>query len=115
MKELDRGVTLQKATGMYARSGKSVLVVVIKPREVYKVKDLIKKYAPVSLCLSGSRRRGGGRRLRYSHHGLRTPLKQRVFRDALKDYFLNSLDTSLMMLSSRLRFQAVPRVTLPTA
>jgi uncharacterized membrane-anchored protein YitT (DUF2179 family) len=46
MKVLDRGVTLQKGTGMYAQSDKSVLVVVVKPREVYKVKDLIKKYAP---------------------------------------------------------------------
>ncbi len=46
MKELNRGVTLQKGYGMYASSEKSVLVVVVRPREVYKVKDLIKKHAP---------------------------------------------------------------------
>ncbi len=50
MRELDRGVTLQKATGMYARGEKSVLVVVVKPREVYRVKDLIKKYAPTAFA-----------------------------------------------------------------
>ncbi len=46
MRELDRGVTLQKGTGMYGHGEKNVLVVVVKPREVYRVKDLIKKHAP---------------------------------------------------------------------
>jgi uncharacterized membrane-anchored protein YitT (DUF2179 family) len=50
MKELDRGVTLQKGTGMYAYKDKSILVVVVKPREVYKVKDLIKRLAPTAFA-----------------------------------------------------------------
>jgi uncharacterized membrane-anchored protein YitT (DUF2179 family) len=50
MKELNRGVTLQKGTGMYAYRDKSILVVVVKPREVYKVKDIIKRFAPSSFA-----------------------------------------------------------------
>ena len=50
MKELDRGVTLQKGTGMYAYKDKSILVVVVKPREVYKVKDLVKRLAPTAFA-----------------------------------------------------------------
>jgi len=46
MREMDRGVTCFPATGMYGKKPKSVLMVVVRPREIYAVKDIVKRYAP---------------------------------------------------------------------
>ena len=46
MSRLGRGVTLQKAVGMYKHTDKSVLMVVVRPKEVYKLKDIVTEYDP---------------------------------------------------------------------
>ncbi len=44
--ELGRGVTLVQAQGMYQRTERDMLLVVVRPREVYAVKDLIREKCP---------------------------------------------------------------------
>ncbi len=44
--ELGRGVTLVQAQGMYQRTKRDMLLVVVRPREVYAVKDLIREKCP---------------------------------------------------------------------
>ena len=39
-------MTCQRAVGMYERSDKNVLMVVVKPKEMYKLKDIIAEYDP---------------------------------------------------------------------
>jgi hypothetical protein len=80
MRELDRGVTLQKATGMYARGEKSVLVVVVKPREVYRVKDLIKKYAPTAFAYLSPAAEWWGRASTFSARTNKGPRRNAMFR-----------------------------------
>ncbi len=46
MEKLNRGVTWQKATGMYELNEKNVLMVVVKPKEMYKLKDIIVEHDP---------------------------------------------------------------------
>lgn len=44
--ELGRGVTHVNATGMYTGDGKSILIVAVRKREVYRLKQLIRRYDP---------------------------------------------------------------------
>ncbi len=44
--QLDRGATLVQVKGTYSFQDKNMLMVVVSPRQVYEMKDLIKKYAP---------------------------------------------------------------------
>ena len=42
--EMDRGVTLLNGTGMYTNSKKDILLVVVKPNEVPRLKAIVKSY-----------------------------------------------------------------------
>ncbi|MGM9521433.1 MAG: YitT family protein [Oscillospiraceae bacterium] len=44
--KMDRGVTLLPAMGMYKRQEKNMLMVVVRPREIYAFKDLIRRISP---------------------------------------------------------------------
>lgn len=46
MTEMERGVTLLRGMGMFAQTDKSVLMTVVRPREVYKIKDIVKRLDP---------------------------------------------------------------------
>jgi uncharacterized membrane-anchored protein YitT (DUF2179 family) len=46
MTEMERGVTLLRGMGMFAHTDKSVLMTVVRPREVYKIKDIVKRLDP---------------------------------------------------------------------
>lgn len=46
MQAMNRGVTLQHATGMFAHSQRNVLMAVVKPREVYRIKDIVRGIDP---------------------------------------------------------------------
>lgn len=46
MYDLDRGVTLLNGKGMYGGEGKSILMVVVKSRQVYHIKDLVQQCDP---------------------------------------------------------------------
>ena len=46
MNRLDRGATLIKAVGMYKGGEKSMILVAVRPREVYELKSVIKETAP---------------------------------------------------------------------
>lgn len=46
MNEMTRGVTLQRGVGMYGHQEKSILMVVVKPREVYRIKAIVKLCDP---------------------------------------------------------------------
>ncbi len=41
---MDRGVTLLKGTGMYTNSKKDILLVVVKPNEIPRLKSIVKQY-----------------------------------------------------------------------
>ena len=45
-RELDRGVTLIPAKGMYRKEDRNMLLVVVSRRQVYAMKDVIKAHAP---------------------------------------------------------------------
>ena len=45
-RELDRGVTLIPAKGMYKKEERNMLLVVVSRRQVYAMKDVIKAHAP---------------------------------------------------------------------
>ena len=49
--ELGRGVTLIKAEGMYERQPRDLLLVVVRPREVYLIKDIIREKYPGSFVM----------------------------------------------------------------
>lgn len=44
--KLDRGVTLVPAKGMYKKEERNLLLVVVSPRQIYEMKDIIKAHAP---------------------------------------------------------------------
>ena len=46
MAELHRGVTRLEGMGMYAKTEKQVLMTVVKPRQGYRVKALVKRIDP---------------------------------------------------------------------
>lgn len=46
MAEMDRGVTKLSGMGMYAKAERAVLMTVVRPREVYKIKDIVKRCDP---------------------------------------------------------------------
>ncbi len=46
LQEMNRGVTQLHGTGMYAMAEKGVLMTVVRPREVYKLKDILKRLDP---------------------------------------------------------------------
>ena len=48
MYKMGRGVTLLHGTGMFENSDQSIILLVIKPRQVYQVKDIISRCAPDS-------------------------------------------------------------------
>ena len=48
---LGRGVTMVKATGMYAKRGKNMVLAVVRPRQVYPVKDIIKNTCPEAFVM----------------------------------------------------------------
>ncbi len=51
MLKVNRGVTWQKAVGMYEMTEKNLLMVVVKPKEMYKLKDIIVEYDPTSFVV----------------------------------------------------------------
>lgn len=46
LQEMNRGVTLLHGTGMFAQAEKGVLMTVVRPREVYRLKDILKRIDP---------------------------------------------------------------------
>lgn len=46
MQKLHVGVTRQQCTGMYAKTERSILMVVVRPREIQRLKDIIQKHDP---------------------------------------------------------------------
>ncbi len=54
MEGLDRGVTCQKATGMYRHTERNILMVVVKTRQVYKLKDIVKRTDPTAFMFLSS-------------------------------------------------------------
>jgi uncharacterized membrane-anchored protein YitT (DUF2179 family) len=46
LQEMERGVTRLNATGMYTSADKAVLVVAVRPREAYRLKQLVRSYDP---------------------------------------------------------------------
>ncbi|MEG2234694.1 MAG: YitT family protein, partial [Oscillospiraceae bacterium] len=46
MSRLHRGVTWQRCVGMFEKNEKNVLMVVVKPKEMYKLKDIINEFDP---------------------------------------------------------------------
>ena len=46
MKRMSRGVTKQRATGMYGNSEKNMLIIAVRPKEMYKLKDIIAEFDP---------------------------------------------------------------------
>lgn len=54
MAEMDRGVTLLRGMGMYAKTERSVLMTVVRPREVYKIKDIVKRLDPRAFAVLSS-------------------------------------------------------------
>lgn len=51
MRRLDRGVTLIPAVGMYKHSDRSLLMIAVRPRQIYEVKDIIHEIAPGSFVV----------------------------------------------------------------
>lgn len=51
MREMNRGVTLLRGTGMFAQAEKGVLMTVVLPREVYKLKDILKRLDPCAFAV----------------------------------------------------------------
>jgi len=44
--EMERGVTRVNATGMFTSSDKSILLIAVRPREAYRLKQLVRRYDP---------------------------------------------------------------------
>ncbi len=84
MARLARGVTCQKAVGMYAHSEKNVLMVVVKPKELYRLKDIVAQFDPsafVVVAWANEVQGGGfqnehGRYITGAGGGQDTPAKQ---------------------------------------
>lgn len=51
MVRLSRGVTCQQAVGMYGHTDKNVLMVVVRPKEMYKLKDIITEFDPTAFVV----------------------------------------------------------------
>ncbi len=51
MEQLNRGVTLVPARGMYKMSDRNLLMIAVSPKQVYEVKDLIRALAPGSFAV----------------------------------------------------------------
>ncbi len=54
MKEMERGVTLLRGMGMYEKAERCVLMTVVRPREVYKIKDIVKRFDPGAFAVLSS-------------------------------------------------------------
>lgn len=54
MAEMERGVTKLSGTGMYAKTERAVLMTVVRPREVYKIKDILKRCDPRAFAVLSS-------------------------------------------------------------
>lgn len=54
MSEMERGVTKLFGMGMYERTERSVLMTVVRPREVYKIKDIVKRCDPRAFAVLSS-------------------------------------------------------------
>ncbi len=51
MRDMQRGVTMLPGVGMYAHQSKSILMTVVRPREVYKIKDIVKRSDPRAFAI----------------------------------------------------------------
>lgn len=51
MQKMHRGVTCIRGTGMFADSERNILLVAVKPRETYRLKDIVKEYASDSFMI----------------------------------------------------------------
>lgn len=62
MLEMRRGVTCQRGTGMFSHEEKNIMMVVLKPREVHKLRTLVKQYDPTAFVVVAlaSEVQGGG-------------------------------------------------------
>jgi uncharacterized membrane-anchored protein YitT (DUF2179 family) len=54
MGEMDRGVTKLSGMGMYEKTERAVLMTVVRPREVYKIKDIVKRCDPRAFAVLSS-------------------------------------------------------------
>ncbi|HWQ58201.1 MAG TPA: YitT family protein [Clostridia bacterium] len=54
MSEMERGVTKLSGMGMYEKTERSVLMTVVRPREVYKIKDIVKRCDPRAFAVLSS-------------------------------------------------------------
>ena len=59
---LHRGVTLQQGTGMYLKQSQNILMIVVKPAEMYRLRDLVTAIDPSAFLVFslGSSAIGGG-------------------------------------------------------
>lgn len=62
MEQMKRGVTHQNGEGMYGKAAKQVLMVVIRPKEVYKLKAIVQEADPTAFVViaQASEVQGGG-------------------------------------------------------
>lgn len=51
MERLDRGVTLIPAVGMYQHSERNMLMIAVRPKQIYEVRDIIQDTAPGSFVV----------------------------------------------------------------
>ncbi len=51
MERIDRGVTLIPVEGMYSRTDRSMLMIAVRPKQIYEVKDIIHEAAPGSFAV----------------------------------------------------------------
>lgn len=51
MTDMNRGVTLLHGMGMFAHTDRSVLMTVVRRREVYKIKDIVKRIDPKAFAV----------------------------------------------------------------
>ena len=51
---MGRGATLIEATGMYGKTDKNILLVVVKPNEMPKLKSIVQKYDPTAFIILSS-------------------------------------------------------------
>lgn len=52
--DMGRGATLIEATGMYGKTDKNILLVVVKPNEMPKLKSIVQKYDPTAFIILSS-------------------------------------------------------------
>ncbi|WP_409968251.1 YitT family protein [Bengtsoniella intestinalis] len=62
MAQMKRGVTHQNGEGMYGKTAKQVLMVVIRPKEVYRLKAIVREVDPTAFVViaQASEVQGGG-------------------------------------------------------